>query len=104
MEDGIPEKYYGYAMKELDSDPNVDFLAKCIAQEGSTDAGRAKYISEKAKEFYEPERKLKEEEEERKRKLKEEEEEREERYKKWGGYHPPIGENYRLSSYNFRKL
>ena len=96
MEDGIPEKYYGYAMKELDSDPNVDFLAKCIAQEGSTDAGRAKYISEKAKEFYEPERKLKEEDAVEKAVRREEEEEREERYKKWDGYDPPIGKNWKI--------
>ena len=45
----IPEKYYGEAMRELDSDPKVNLLAKCIAEEGSTDAGRAKYIAKRAK-------------------------------------------------------
>jgi hypothetical protein len=48
----IPEKYYGKAMEELDSYPKANLLAKCIAKEGSVDAGRAKYISKRAKKLF----------------------------------------------------
>ena len=78
----IPKYYYGEAMRELDSDPKLNLLAKCIAQEGSTDAGRAKYISKRAKKlFYKAEREKKEAEEEQKRQQAVKEREREERLK-----------------------
>ena len=48
----VPEKMYESALDELENDPFRGLLARLIAEEGSFDKGKAKYLVIRAKELW----------------------------------------------------
>ena len=48
----IPDKFYEAALDELEQNPFRALLARIIAQEGSLDKGKAKYLALRAKELW----------------------------------------------------
>ena len=48
----IPDKMYESALDELENDPFRGLLARLIAEEGSFDKGKAKYLVIRAKELW----------------------------------------------------
>jgi hypothetical protein len=48
----IPEKIYESALDELENEPFRGLLARLIAEEGSFDKGKAKYLVVRAKELW----------------------------------------------------